>query len=1072
MSAGTYSRFGMHGSFIPQPKHLCLALAPGKASAEVDSICEPQFKTISTIPSHILVFFLIPLPVNMSPLQVSSSGTGGGTLMQSSNNNAASSTCRTNAQLQCNASPEPAFEPVEVDKHKKQLFFWLGLERPLESWPDVSSENHLDTNTIKSLIDAMFPGSRPIIVELLNIHNFVASCRDLNSGTWKRSLSAAQVLKLNNLVYLVNSTQFREFFRGNLLSSLASHWLPEVYAPSLCSGQEPPPSSKKRCHQGQLKQPNKLLNHFCIGTPPGFSISGIRFPLLPKTVRSKACLTTYMSRLFEPPQSHLDSIRDDMGNDIVFIRVHDPCLVRPCRRQQLLDLIQRHGQNRTSRESRSSHSSVSEAPYGLFPMDDNVRQDVLSCLRIWHVDDQGNPLDDTNLQRLAFLLAHCALSSDVELGIRSLKSLSRCLSTLLEQNSLVSNKDLIYDQHNQGLTRLSRLLVRDRTGEHRAIWQGIAEDLATIFAGDHAQLMLIFLIRKIEQTASSLHLDAVIASWDDNNPDLSPYYRSETVSLLMEAFQLCHSRYDPVLQGKMLRSDQLNSNLLRKLARVRLGFDCCAVNKNSKSGPPSTRSKLKAVLNATTPIAMDTAASPGACSRSAEPADPSSSMEEVPINPHDFFLDSRGAAGRSGTFDSLGVARGASNAANCLGQDVLDPVDRAAVDPCPAIIRARGSFRWPILDYNLGYDSPCSDDYSSSPSPSTSPFQSSPNAVLGNDRSGPGSPDLLFISPSTGCNRFSGTSSARASTPFLRPFGYTGENDSQLCAVLRGSDPINPCLLSSSLTTKRRSSDSLQEDAEVHLDEVQFPLQRVRESAHQQPLFTQEAGIARLGSVAAVDDDMEVEMMLCDSSHTPFYVRRPPIPNSAVTLDSLQDSVRVERSVTDGILATDPQIVVNADDANDEDQQSRLVLSPLIRPSEAFLLLPRAQQLDIDATQSRGQLSLRPRLHTLQYFLRTLGIQQVWTLCHLQFSARFRSLMHLRNKVVSCMPTFIAAAVIALCSTRSRLIAGKGRHVAEGDSDWRALCMKESISIKAFSSPEIAESVCRMGHALVSGKHV
>ncbi|KAJ1031357.1 hypothetical protein NDA16_000798 [Ustilago loliicola] len=161
-------------------------------------------------------------------------------------------------------------------RHKAQFDFWLGVHNnPLTQWPCVSSECSLTDAEINQLIFEFFLGKRPISVELLNIYNFV-------------HVEAA-----------TNNSNKR-----------------------LASGK--PKHGAKR---------PKSLPHFCVGAPSELATSTIRHALVPRTVKSKFCLISYMSRMYEPPHAnaYANMLCDHAHRLIHYIRIHDFSLVRLCK---------------------------------------------------------------------------------------------------------------------------------------------------------------------------------------------------------------------------------------------------------------------------------------------------------------------------------------------------------------------------------------------------------------------------------------------------------------------------------------------------------------------------------------------------------------------------------------------------------------------------------------------------------------------------------------------------------------------------------------------------------------------
>lgn len=243
-------------------------------------------------------------------------------------------------------------------RHKARFDFWLGVyDDPLSHWPGVSSECNLDVQEINRLIFDFFPGQLPMSAELLNVYRFVETCRTAES-TWKPTLPASTNAKLARLIKLVCWTEFRECFNASVLLPFCSHWQSHPLVPcssksdagaSSISNRIGSSSSNKRLASGKRKNGSSTASlahpHFCVGAPSALASSAIRHPVVPRTVRSSACVVTYMSRMYEPPRSdrYEHMLRDERMRHVYYIRVFDFSLVRPYKLGLFMHLVRQYG---------------------------------------------------------------------------------------------------------------------------------------------------------------------------------------------------------------------------------------------------------------------------------------------------------------------------------------------------------------------------------------------------------------------------------------------------------------------------------------------------------------------------------------------------------------------------------------------------------------------------------------------------------------------------------------------------------------------------------------------------------
>ncbi|SYW81447.1 uncharacterized protein UBRO2_04317 [Ustilago bromivora] len=491
-------------------------------------------------------------------------------------------------------------------RHKARFDFWLGIyDDPLSHWPGVSSECNLDIQEINGLLFDFFPAQHPTSVELLNVYRFVVTCRTTES-TWKPTLPASTHAKLAQLVQLVCWTEFRECFNASILLPFFSCWQTQRLIPctaksssksvaSSSSNAAGSSSANKRLASGKRKQGSidapGVHPHFCVGAPSALATSAIRHPVVPRTVRSSACLVTYMSRMYEPPRGdrYEHMLRDESKRHIYYIRVYDFSLIRPCKLAVLLDLIRQHGCVESSTDDGEASSEVAGS-FGLFrddfdgssDMRQGVRASILSCLRLWNLDEQGSHLDPQRLDRLARLLISCTCSP--HLDIKALRSLATWLHRFLERFKLLAHKEYAGKQPGSGFSALAGHLVGQNTGERKVLWLEIAKSILAVLAGEHAQLLLFHLVHHLEQHSSNATVASILAQVDqppiDTDSSLVQQH-TDKVERLVHALRECNASYLHIFQGQLVRCD-LNQSLLEKLDHIRLGFDTAPVAREAK----------------------------------------------------------------------------------------------------------------------------------------------------------------------------------------------------------------------------------------------------------------------------------------------------------------------------------------------------------------------------------------------------------------------------------------------------------------------------------------------------------
>ncbi|KAJ1031366.1 hypothetical protein NDA16_000807 [Ustilago loliicola] len=508
-------------------------------------------------------------------------------------------------------------------RHKARFDFWLGIyDDPLSHWPGVSSECNLDIQEINRLLFDFFPAQHPTSVELLNVYRFVATCRTTES-TWKPTLPASTHAKLAQLPLLPCTAKSSSKFVASSSSNGAGS-----------------SSANKRLASGKRKQGSIAAPpahpHFCVGAPSALATSAIRHPVVPRTVRSSACLVTYMSRMYDPPRGdrYEHMLRDERKRHIYYIRVYDFSLIRPCKLAVLLDLIRQHGCVESSNMDLDQDAEIEAAnittddgeasseaatSFGLFQDDfdgssdmrQRVRTSILSCLRLWHLDEQGSHLDPQRLGRLARLLISCTRSP--HLDIKALRSLATWLHRFLDRFKLLAHKEYAPEQPGSGFSAVAGHLVGQNTGERKVLWLEIAKSIVAVLAGEHAQLLLFHLVHHLEQHSSNATLASILAQVDQPPIDTdSPLVQQHTdkVERLVHALRECNASYHHIFQGQLVRCD-LNQSLLEKLDHIRLGFDTAPVAREAKGRKAKPRRQRPSPVESTSSLGDSSTAHPG-----------------------------------------------------------------------------------------------------------------------------------------------------------------------------------------------------------------------------------------------------------------------------------------------------------------------------------------------------------------------------------------------------------------------------------------------------------------------------
>ncbi|CDR99954.1 hypothetical protein [Sporisorium scitamineum] len=220
-------------------------------------------------------------------------------------------------------------------------------------------------------------------------------------------------------------------------------------------------NKRKRSHaSSNATSGGGRLHHFCVSSPYAVHTGrGLNLAALNSGVHTKKCIVTYMSRMLQPwcaPSLRCCLLDDALGSGpVVLVRVEDFCLVRPAKRSQFLSLIDRYGrecqhQPQPQQQQQEGGDDAMEVfsdndddagdhgsgrrRIGVLVSDSwaeheaaELRRKVLSCLRVWHLSDENQPLSSKQLESVAKFLAWCATGLDMKL----LRTLSSTLSKLL-----------------------------------------------------------------------------------------------------------------------------------------------------------------------------------------------------------------------------------------------------------------------------------------------------------------------------------------------------------------------------------------------------------------------------------------------------------------------------------------------------------------------------------------------------------------------------------------------------------------------------------------------------------------
>ncbi|CDR87085.1 uncharacterized protein SPSC_00005 [Sporisorium scitamineum] len=493
-------------------------------------------------------------------------------------------------------------------RHKSKFDLFLGLltQKIPTEWPSVSSSCSLTIEEMQALLFEFFPGQHAMSCELLNIYAFVQAFLEPN-GEWKLDVEEEMTAKLQRLVKLVSWTEFRELFNACNLAMYSPLWI----TLPLVACQKPSKRGTKR----KRKAWSVVRPHFCVGAPPELATKHVAQALIPSTMSSGYCLTSYMSRMYEPAHAkqYLHQFRDEADRQIFYIRALDFSLVRPCMSEKLIELIRQYASHPPEQSlfHPSDQDAHEQASWGLFQDDfetdemcDQVRTQILSCLRLWPID-QADPstttapqLDLDRLERMALLMIKCSTWSGIKDNDDSLAGLTKRLDRFLHKFNLKTHRTLAHLQPGPGYQAVLRCLTNQSTGSC-ASWTVVAKTLVAIFACQHAPLLLVHLLHVLEQHCSSNRKLALFVA-------TSPvtFLERQSMQSLAETLQRCSQTYHHVFQGLLVTED-LRAMMVTKLNHIRLGWDTRPVAKETK-GRKTRPNKFARAMSASAPAAATT----------------------------------------------------------------------------------------------------------------------------------------------------------------------------------------------------------------------------------------------------------------------------------------------------------------------------------------------------------------------------------------------------------------------------------------------------------------------------------
>ncbi|CDW99837.1 hypothetical protein [Sporisorium scitamineum] len=281
--------------------------------------------------------------------------------------------------------------------------------------------------------------------------------------------------------------------------------------------------------------------------------------------------------------------------------------------EKLIELIRQYASHPPEQSlfHPSDQDAHEQASWGLFQDDfetdemcDQVRTQILSCLRLWPID-QADPstttapqLDLDRLERMALLMIKCSTWSGIKDNDDSLAGLTKRLDRFLHKFNLKTHRTLAHLQPGPGYQAVLRCLTNQSTGSC-ASWTVVAKTLVAIFACQHAPLLLVHLLHVLEQHCSSNRKLALFVA-------TSPvtFLERQSMQSLAETLQRCSQTYHHVFQGLLVTED-LRAMMVTKLNHIRLGWDTRPVAKETK-GRKTRPNKFARAMSASAPAAATT----------------------------------------------------------------------------------------------------------------------------------------------------------------------------------------------------------------------------------------------------------------------------------------------------------------------------------------------------------------------------------------------------------------------------------------------------------------------------------
>lgn len=511
-------------------------------------------------------------------------------------------------------------------------YFFTGVDLLHPLWPQiVGSDCELEPSEHDQLIREFFPGRACLQRELAELCRYIVTTfRTADNTAWLplEQLASEARNKLIAIGRLVMWTEFREWYKGSLLLPMCSYWLStgcedqgdhtdgldlEDFLDD--EGERLQALLRRRVFgQAYLRPCPSILGSskrgcvaFCIRSPQSFTQApDVDFPMLPKTLQSAACLMGYASRMFHHSTSdsaadghHSHRIDQVTGKLILYIHPTNWALVRPSEYERLMRIIRQHAPYHlldqhgppSDDAGRDGEEHVG-AHFALMPDDPRVVRDILSCLRIWYVGDQGKPLDPLILEGIADTIVGAVGLATTSPPTRGspLQHVIGALQKVVAEYHLESTLRFVGDQPNSGFQALRAEILRIMAPRCPVVWRDmqtpewvntLAALLAAISEGDYAMRVLMRL--------SDLLRSRTTASHDLRGDQAAPTLahetgattaRQESVKAIVQAINECHRQYFVAFQSRLIEQSatRLNQELVACFfQRIRLGIDMAPV---------------------------------------------------------------------------------------------------------------------------------------------------------------------------------------------------------------------------------------------------------------------------------------------------------------------------------------------------------------------------------------------------------------------------------------------------------------------------------------------------------------